>query len=62
VRVAVYDANSSRRAPHQPKLNHISVSVRDIRQSALKARIGDWHPGRWLDWRHTAIEIVALKR
>ena len=20
-------------------------------------RIGDWHIGRWLDWRHTAIRI-----
>ena len=19
--------------------------------------IGDWHPGRWIDWGHTAIEI-----
>jgi hypothetical protein len=20
-------------------------------------QIGDWHPGRWIDWGHTAIEI-----
>jgi hypothetical protein len=20
-------------------------------------RIGDWHPGPWIDWEHTAIEI-----
>jgi hypothetical protein len=20
-------------------------------------QIGDWHPGRWTDWGHTAIEI-----
>lgn len=21
-------------------------------------RIGEWHPGRWTDWRHTAIAIA----
>ena len=20
-------------------------------------QIGDWHPGRWIDWGHTAIQI-----
>ena len=20
-------------------------------------RIGDWHPGRWIDWGHSAIQI-----
>lgn len=20
-------------------------------------QIGDWHPGRWIDWDHSAIEI-----
>ena len=20
-------------------------------------QIGDWHPGRWIDWNHTAIDI-----
>ena len=20
-------------------------------------QISDWHPGRWIDWGHTAIEI-----
>jgi len=22
-----------------------------------EGQIGDWHPGRWTDWGHTAIEI-----
>ncbi len=29
---------------------HLNTLVSD-------GRIGDWHPGPWTDWRHTAIEI-----
>ncbi len=34
------------------------------RLKALQAedRIGDWHIGQWIDWRHTAIRIRFASR
>ena len=43
--------------PVQNRMYGMNLLAKHLNELVLGGSITDWHPGRWIDWNHDAIEI-----